>query len=131
MVSVRLFKNLDCADCIKKGKQAERGCETEFILGGEPYLYWTDIDGLPRGRCPRRPIFENLDWFNQIITAYNSYKNGFLPHAGGVANQPALFPFVMTAIDTTMSACDKAEDERGKESGEGVSVLGKKPRSSG
>jgi hypothetical protein len=101
------------------------------MLGGEVYHYWTDINGLPRARCPRRPIFENLDWYNSIIAAHNFYKNGFLPHAGGMANQPALFPAVMHAVDIAMAACDKAEMDKDRGSGDGTSVLGKKPRDGG
>jgi hypothetical protein len=49
-----------------------------------------------------------------------------------MANQPALYPFVMSTIDGIMSACDKAEmDKEMGKTGEGVSVLGKKPRDGG
>jgi hypothetical protein len=128
VTAVRLYPQYVCKDCIAKKKQAERGCEQDVKLGDTVFYYWNDIDGTPRARCPRRPIYENIDWYNSIITAYNFYKNGYLPHAGGMASQAALFPFVMATIDTIMAACDKAENDKGQSSGEGVSVLGKRPR---
>jgi len=47
-------------------------------------------------------------WFNQILAAYNFYKNGFMPHVGGIVDQAALYPFVMATIDDAISYCEKA-----------------------
>jgi len=110
-------------DCVKDKRQAERGCDSDA-----PFPYWTDKDGNSRSRCPRRPIFEDLQWFNCIISAYNFYKNGFLPHAGGMTDQAALFPFVMATIDDIMADCDKVERDKATGSGPGDSILGKKPK---
>lgn len=85
----------------------ERGCEKDAL-----FPYWIDADGEERSRCPARPLLEDPAWFNSIISAYNAYKNGFLPYAGGTAKQPALFMFVMSTIDGIMSECDRAEMDR-------------------
>lgn len=102
-----MFPQYECKSCIEKRRQAERGCEKDA-----PFAFWNDLDGEARTRCPRRPIFEDPLWFNSIIEAYNSYKNGFLPHSGGLMDQAALYPFIMSTIDDIMQTCDQIEMER-------------------
>ena len=127
MTAVRLYPHFDCKQCIENKKQAERGCFEDA-----PFAYWTDIDGEYRKRCPRRPIFEDLQWFNSLISTYNFYKAGFLPHPGGVQDQPAMYPFLIATIDDAMSACDKAQQEKAAASkGDGQSVLVDRPNVSG
>lgn len=119
MTAVRLYPHFECVDCIERKKQAERGCEQDA-----PFPYWTDSDGLSRSRCPRRPIYENPQWYNEIIAAYNHYKNGFLPHAGGLVDQPALYPFVMGSIDAIIRMCDEVDNKNPSEG----NLLKQKPR---
>jgi hypothetical protein len=99
----------ECGDCIKRNRRDERGCEKDA-----PFAYWTDINGENRKRCPRRPIFEDPNWYNRIITAYNQYKAGFLPHSGGLLEQAALYPFIMICVDEVVSECDRIEMEKTK-----------------
>ena len=85
-----------------------RGCDKPA-----PVKWWTDVDGEARDRCPRRPIYENINWYNRLIAAFNAYKAGFLPHAGGMNNQAALFSDLMSVIDATVAQCDEARQKRG------------------
>jgi len=106
VTAVRLYPEFNCAKCDERQK-LERGCEQDA-----PFPYWTDRDGQERSRCPRRPIFEDPGWFGAIISAFNFYKNGFLPHVGGMADQAALYPFIMATIDDVNNVCDKIESEK-------------------
>lgn len=106
--------------------QANRGCEKDA-----PIPVWTDKDGVNHKRCPRRPILENVRWFNTIINAYNAYKNGFLPHEGGMQWQAAKFASIMTIVDATVHDCDEQlreiEQRRANVNASGtVSLLKKK-----
>lgn len=102
-----MFPQYECKSCIQQKRQSERGCEKDHFLP-----FWNDLDGEPRTRCPRRPIFEDPLWYNYLIEAYNAYKGGFLPHAGGMMDQAALFPFIMGTIDDVMAKCDDVERQR-------------------
>lgn len=107
MSAANFYTNLDCKTCRPDQKQL-RGCEKP-----SPVKWWTDIHGEPRDRCPRRPILEDINWYNRLISAYNAYKAGFLPHKGGMIDQAALFPEIMGLIDYVVSKCDEAKNARG------------------
>lgn len=47
-----------------------------------------------------------------MIVAYNNYQAGFLPHAGGMNDQPALYPILMARIAGTLSKLDDVRNNK-------------------
>jgi hypothetical protein len=94
------FRDYDCNKCSETQK-IERGCEADCLNA------WIDNDGNKRYRCPRRPILENPRYFSKVVAAFNNYKNGFLPVAGGINDQPALFSKTIAIIEDTISQCEE------------------------
>lgn len=107
MSAAHLYTDLNCATCTARQKEV-RGCEKAARV-----KWWTDVTGQARDRCPRRPIFEDIVWYNRLISAFNAYKAGFLPHRGGMEDQAALFPETMALIDGTIDKCDQVKQQRG------------------
>lgn len=61
--------------------------------------------------CPRRHIHEDPQWWDQIISAYNAKQDGVLPHPGGLSQQPALYPSIMSIIDSALEQERELEQE--------------------
>lgn len=70
--------------------------------------YWTDLDGNKRSRCPRRPVYENPEFFNKVLAAHASYSAGFLPRAGGMHDQHCNFPTIMSIVEGAVAECNEA-----------------------
>jgi hypothetical protein len=114
---MELYPTFDCVTCTALQKR-DRGCEQDA-----PFPYWTDIKGSERFRCPRRSFYENPRLINTIISAYNHYQNGYLPHAGGLQDQSSLFAILMGLIERTISKCEKAKQPSNKPPPKGESLL--------
>lgn len=99
----QLFPERDCAKCTDRHKK-EWGCEGNAIL---PIV----IDGEIENTCIRRPILDNPQWFNEVFTMYNMYKNGFLPDEGTYLAQTLSFLQIINIIDMTLAECDKIEEQ--------------------
>jgi len=74
----------------------ERGCEKDSPIPNK----W-QIGGVVSQRCPKKQTDSNIGVY---FTAYNFYKNGFLPNPGGWLNQTAKFIEVISLIDREVSA---------------------------
>lgn len=59
-------------------------------------------DGEKQNRCPRTYLKEHAEDWSYIIGAYNAYEKGFLPTAGGMDAQPALFLPTMIVIHSAI-----------------------------
>lgn len=91
----------DCRRCPEAARE-ERGCygpvgRPIYRLGDEEY-----------DRCPVRLV---EPWTHEVLVLYRHYKNGFLPYAGGVTDQPAK---LMRAFLLIENAVSEAEAERAK-----------------
>jgi len=81
---------LDCRTC-KGNVKVYRGCDADSPIPGK----W-NIDGWKFQRCPNLMVTrESFEY----IQAYNFYKNGFLPNAGGWLDQPAKLLDAFNIID--------------------------------
>jgi hypothetical protein len=132
---VALFADFKCAKCSAEQKR-KRGCREDA-----PEPYWHDLDDLDeigqapmhgiQKRCPRRFIYEDPEWWYEIVTAYNGYQNGFLPAYGGLEDQPALFTPIIAFVGQYFDKCEdvkrKAEERLKQSAGNAgsVSLLGK------
>lgn len=67
---------------------------------------------MPQTRCPRLFIYNNAEAWNRIIDAYNGYKSGFLPMAGGMGEQGGLFSRYMFLVESTLDHCRDVEKSR-------------------
>lgn len=90
-------------------QKKEWGCE-----GDAPIPF--EFDHVETTTCPRRPVKDNRRWFSDIFTHVGHYRNGFLPVAGGIEDQPYK---LMKLIEIVVSVADeaaegKAEEERKK-----------------
>lgn len=67
----------------------------------------------------RRPLLDNPRWFNEIITAYNLYKQGLLPNDGSYLAQPVGFIPLMSLVDQVVEECRtlRTEQEKKKNAG--------------
>ena len=84
---------LDCQKCSEKKKRAW-GCEEETK---EPFL---TIDKEEIRRCPLKLItVQSMDY----IRFYGYYKEGYLPNAGGILEQPAKFLDTVTEIENILA----------------------------
>lgn len=86
--------NLDCRKCSELDR-INNGCEKDSPIPGRWHL--GDIDSQ---RCPRRLITIET---NEMITAYNMFKDGFLPNADRWPDEPAKFIEAINAIDSEVS----------------------------
>lgn len=57
-------------------------------------------------RCPALCIAE----IDDVLSAYNMYKNGFLPNEGGWLNQPVKFEQTMVLIGSLSDELEKEEN---------------------
>jgi hypothetical protein len=103
---MELYPQFECRTCTARMKQ-DRGCDTDA-----PFPYWTDIKGEERSRCPRRSFYENPHLINTIISAYNHYQNGYLPHSGGLQDQSALFANLMGLVQSTIAKCEGVKKQK-------------------
>lgn len=78
---------------------------------------YNDVYGDPIYRCPRRLIFTDPDYYNDLVQSYNHYKAGFLPHAGSLMDQAAKYPDLISIVDYTVNECDRIEMERERNKG--------------
>lgn len=76
--------------------------------------YWSLPNGDKQNRCPWVKIKEDPIWWEHIITAYVGYEKGYLPHTGGLDDQPALFSPTMAIISSAMKDEDDIESEQAK-----------------
>ncbi len=67
-----------------------------------------EIEGKVLTQCPLRYLAPNV---MRAINLHSHYKNGFLPHAGGVLNQPAR---TMKQIEAVASVENDIEENKTK-----------------
>jgi len=65
--------------------------------------------------CPRQHIRENPFYWAAILKYYGMYRKGFLPSAGGIADQSNKAIEVFRILDDANDACDREELNREKE----------------
>ncbi|GEM_PF-915575 len=92
--------NLDCTACTDAMK-IERGCERDSPIPGK----W-QIGEYVFQRCPKKEICADVGIY---IQAYNFYKNGILPNAGGWLNQTAKFIEAINLIDSEMNDITRSQ----------------------
>lgn len=94
----------DCEKCaLVKGKQEQRGCH------GETGPVWTMAQQNSR-RCPKARVLNDADP-SALIQIYNfisHYRNGVLPLAGGVMDQPAI---AIQLLDAASDEINRLENE--------------------
>lgn len=87
----------------------ERGCEQDSYIPDK----WQIGDHVFQ-RCPVKEITVDI---SQYIRAYNFYKDGHLPNAGGWLDQPAKFIDVIELISSEMNAIMQKHMENMKRKG--------------
>lgn len=101
MLSLVLLPERVCATCT--ATQKERwGCDKDLPAPLE-------FDGQELKRCPRRPLLDETDYFDNIFDVYSWYKQGHLPEEGTWRDQPAKFCSTMRAMER---AFNEADDEK-------------------
>lgn len=69
------------------------------------------INGKPQMRCPARPMLDDPASYGYILNTLSHYRNGFLPYAGGIQDQPfLLMQYVIIAHDQA-SKCEAQKAE--------------------
>lgn len=81
---------------------------------------------MEESRCPRRPLYDEPNFFYKLFGLFSMYKDGFLPEPGGINSQPALLVEYFAQIKHVTNALDaqdaKGDDNDGEEP-DGVSLL--------
>ena len=85
--------NLDCQACTGNLKKA-RGCTEEAPV---PMF---DLDGKEYCRCPLKIITRQS---MEYIRFYSFFRDGYLPNAGGIMDQPAKFLDAMSMIESVLA----------------------------
>lgn len=98
-----LLPTYDCNTCTAWQKQ-ERGCEQDAMIP-------LQMDGEDLWRCPRRPIFEEPDLWNEMLLLYGQYQEGRFPDDGGLNSQPAKYLLVMQAMSSAQAEAEKAREK--------------------
>ncbi len=62
--------------------------------------------------CIRRPLYDHPQWFNDVFTTYNMYKNGFLPNEGSYLAQPLGFLQLINIMDSVLAECDIMKQDK-------------------
>jgi len=86
-------EGLNCRKCLPAQK-VDRGCTKNTVVPGR----W-QIDGEGYSRCPAS-LATKMSC--ELITAYNFYKNGYLPNGRGWRNETNKFIQAMQVIDRAM-----------------------------
>jgi hypothetical protein len=55
-------------------------------------------------RCIKRPVYENPEWFSEILTTYRAYQKGFLPNEGALNSQPKGFLQMVNIVDDALNS---------------------------
>ncbi len=89
----------DCAECTVN-KKREWGCEGKAALP-------LTINGKLDYTCPRRPLLDDPIPYARLTRAYNHFKQGFLPNAGGIADQADKVMRLFDIISVVLSECSE------------------------
>ena len=65
------------------------------------------IDGVDYFTCPSGHV--DRDLMDEAFTAYNHYQKGFLPHAGGIYDQPERLLRMIEVIGAVKSEIEDKE----------------------
>ena len=111
--------------CLGCTKQVQWGCEARrigFPAPGEaddPDKHWTKPAHLPvqilgetSYACPRQHIRENPVFWGHLLRYYGLFQKGFLPSAGGVADQANKAMELFQIVEQANMDCDRAEAEK-------------------
>lgn len=85
--------------------EARFGCQTETPTGNAGF-FW---EGKPLPRCPRAMI---EPWTWEYLSLYHLWRQGTLPFAGGVLDQPSRTMDAMRVIDSTLARLRADTDDR-------------------
>lgn len=122
MHALELYPERNCSTCTAE-KKKEWGCTGNAVLP-------VSFKGENMFTCIRRPILDNPRWFNEILTMYKMYKNGFLPNDGPWLAQPLGVITAINVLDAAVHECDKIKEEsaqnKRKAQGRKNKMLGKK-----
>ena len=77
-----------------------------------------------RNTCPRRFIHKHPNKFEAIIDAYRHYKEGYLPHGGGIHDQHCNFAPLMRVVDSTVNILDKRKRDAEESKNKGLAKQG-------
>lgn len=90
--------NLNCHKCNAQ-LQKVRGCT-------EPVAEARYMDGVTSNRCPLKVVNQQSITYLMI---YNHYKAGFLPHEGGILQQPSKILDAIKVIESTIAEMEEKE----------------------
>lgn len=108
MYAVELLK-YDCVACTAQQK-ISRGCDQD-----SPDKYRIEINGEVHKRCPRRPILDEPEFFQELFWLYRQKEKGYLVQTGGLDDQPSFLMEAFKVIDATLSKIEmhrREEQER-------------------
>lgn len=60
-------------------------------------------------RCPRRPLLDRPDYFQELFWLYSNYSEGILPQKGGLDDQPSK---LMASIRVLKGTQEEAQREK-------------------
>jgi hypothetical protein len=111
-----LLPERDCATCTEANKK-EWGCHARLV-SDENGERWENaatlpvkIDGKDQWRCPVRPMLDDPREYGYIMNTLGHYRQGFLPYAGGIQDQPyLLMQYMVIALDQ-VSKCEAQRAE--------------------
>ena len=94
--------NLDCQRCTDNLKEA-RGCIKKLSV---PVF---NLDGDDYFRCPLKIITKQT---GEYVRFYNFFRDGYLPNAGGIMDQPGKFLDAMSIIESAVGEMEKETEKR-------------------
>lgn len=115
MLALGLLPEFQCHTCTAIQKQ-NRGCEEDAPI---PY----QIDGEDHARCPRRPIFEEPELWNDLLMSFHDYEAGRFPEDGGMQDQPYKYTNTMWIMAAAKSEAEDIKD-RARKAQDGVGKPG-------
>lgn len=107
-----MLPEFDCVKCTAKQK-LQRGCEKKAI---QPLM----LDGQELERCPRRPIYEEPEYWLEMLQLWQDFTDGLLPEDGGTLSQPAYMMQAFRIFIRAQRDADKLlEDKKKVNQGQG------------
>lgn len=104
MLATILLPERDCATCTGPQKK-QWGCNGGATLSLE-------FDGEVQDTCPRRPFFDNPQFYNDLFFLYTNYQRGILPEEGSLLSQPHRALVLLRKMEGAQAA---AQDEQQKQ----------------